>query len=164
MIFTNDVTFEYKWFDITFKIVECGPLEVISLKCGVRQTCHHEIKLVNPTENKIQYELEATSPEISFENSVFDLEPEETVSNIYFFDQVKFLTKNISHFCTVAGLYQNFLHANSRRRKNGAINCEVPDIGSFSERTSTDWFRSAARTKENVQYAVRIGSNPVNND
>lgn len=58
----------------------CGPLEVISLKCGVRQTCYHEIKLENPLDKPIQYKLLALNPEIQFDQIIYSVDPRSNVS------------------------------------------------------------------------------------
>lgn len=58
----------------------CGPLEVITLRCGVRQTCYYELKLENPLDKRLRYKLEASTPEISFDGLFHEVLPETNVS------------------------------------------------------------------------------------
>ncbi|KAL0273824.1 UNVERIFIED_CONTAM: hypothetical protein PYX00_006405 [Menopon gallinae] len=74
--FTNVETNEYLWFDITFTVVMCGPLDIISLYSSVRKATPHAIRIENPLLTPVQYKIECTNHEILVPN--IDLLPPQS--------------------------------------------------------------------------------------
>lgn len=69
--FTNEVTGEYQWFEVTFKVFKGGAIDVISLTTLVRQSIHHTITIKNPLVVPATFAVQScTIPEIMLPNQL----------------------------------------------------------------------------------------------
>ena len=64
MIFTNETSGEYQWYEIQFKAGSPGPLGTISLSTPVRQSVPYSVKLDNPLSYPVTFMAQCNVPEV----------------------------------------------------------------------------------------------------
>lgn len=78
VVFTNDKTGEYQWYELQYKFIKGGTIETIELTTPVRQSAFKKIKLENTTKQATTFNVQNSIPEILMPNT-FSVPPQSTV-------------------------------------------------------------------------------------
>ena len=82
-MFINENGGEYQYYDLYFKVVKCGPLDVIKLNTCVRKPVTHELRFENPLTANVNFTISCFSSEIKF-HSPFSVPSNSVVSSLNF--------------------------------------------------------------------------------
>lgn len=77
VVFTNDKTGEYQWYELQYKFIKGGTIETIELTTPVRQSAFKKIKLENTTKQATTFNVQNNIAEILMPNT-FSVPPQST--------------------------------------------------------------------------------------
>ncbi|KAL7750642.1 hypothetical protein RI367_003984 [Sorochytrium milnesiophthora] len=114
VIFRNEQTQEYLFYNLTFKVTAAGVLSTIDMVTTVRETCVKEIALSNPLNVPVSFATSCTLPDVTVPHNVVVPPRSESVCPIEFLALVpRETTGKLTLTSSELGVFQYDIHLNA---------------------------------------------------